>query len=412
MRISRWGLAAVFFSIAASGGHIAVAADDETETDDEVVLGTTLPLTGPHRRSGTDTKNGYELAIRQVNEKGGVVIGGTRHYLKARYYDDKSDPLLAQELIDLLIHRDGVKFILGPYHTGQNRAVLTTVERNRVPMIEAHAVSRKQGRHRKSYSFAVAAAPDQYFTSALEFATAFSEKFGKAAKDLRIGMATKNDPFSREVRAGVLSDVQRLGIACIIDDQLPENFSHMSATLAKVEELKPDLFLVSGHGSTALAAVSQIEEAGSSVPMVAVTHCETARLAQENPKSSNFIFCPVQWDRAAQHQGDLFGSGEDFALLFEKAYGYEPSPVAAQAAAAVYVFADAFSRAQSFEPERVRDAISDTDLETFFGPIDFDSQGMNSKKSVLLTQIIDGDYVLIAPSGWAEREPVIPRPTR
>jgi branched-chain amino acid transport system substrate-binding protein len=76
----------------------------------------------------------------------------------------------------------------------------------------------------------------------------------------------------------------------------------------------------------------------------------------------------------------------------------------------VYVFADAFARAQSFEPERVRDAISETDLDTFFGHIKFDSQGVNSEKSVMLTQIIDGDYVLIAPHGWAEREPVIAKP--
>jgi branched-chain amino acid transport system substrate-binding protein len=35
---------------------------------------------------------------------------------------------------------------------------------------------------------------------------------------------------------------------------------------------------------------------------------------------------------------------------------------------------------------------------------------VNSQKSVILTQIIDGDYVLIAPQGWAEREAVITKP--
>lgn len=146
------------------------------------------------------------------------------------------------------------------------------------------------------------------------------------------------------------------------------------------------------------------------MPMVEATHCQTARLAQESPEPSAFVFCAVQWDRAAQHRGVLLGTGENFARLFEKAYGYEPSSVSAKAAAAVYVFADAFARAQSLEPEKARDAISATDLQTFFGPIKFDGQGRNIEKSLLLTQIIDGDYVLTAPSGWAEREHVIPRP--
>ena len=180
----------------------------------------------------------------------------------------------AQELIDRLIHTDGVKFILGPYHGGQNRAVLTTIERNRVPMVDAHSVPRKQGARGSTYSFAVAATPDQYFTPALEFAAAFAEKFGKAANGLRIGMATEDDTFSREVRAGILSDVRRLGIACIIDDQLPENFESMAATLDKVKKLKPDIFLVSGHDETAVTAVTEIEKSGAGLPMVAVTHCE------------------------------------------------------------------------------------------------------------------------------------------
>ncbi|BAQ17355.1 amino acid ABC transporter substrate-binding protein [Methyloceanibacter caenitepidi] len=397
-------MAAAFFAVSA---HVWGVAD---ASDDEVVLGTTLPLTGAHRRSGANTKNGYELAIRQVNGRGGIVVRGKRYRLKARYYDDNSDPLQAQELIDRLIHTDGVKFILGPYHGGQNRAVLTTIERNRVPMVDAHSVPRKQGARGSTYSFAVAATPDQYFTPALEFAAAFAEKFGKAANGLRIGMATEDDTFSREVRAGILSDVRRLGIACIIDDQLPENFESMAATLDKVKKLKPDIFLVSGHDETAVTAVTEIEKSGAGLPMVAVTHCETARLAQSGNRSSNFVFCPVQWDRAAKHKGALFGTSEEFARLYEKTFNDEPTSVAAQAAAAVYVFADAFKRAQSFEPEEVRDAISATDLDTFFGHIKFDAQGTNSKKSLMLTQIIDGDYVLIAPHAWAEQEPVITKP--
>jgi len=401
--MTRWCLAAALFAAVALSVQVASAADDK------VVLGTTLPLTGVYQRIGEDTRNGYELAVNQINKQGGVVVEGKSYRLVARYYNDNSDSDRAEELIDRLIDQDDVKFILGPYHAHRTRAVITTVERNRIPTIVGHTVAQRRDRNDSSFSFAVAAMPRQYFTPALEFAGAFSGKFGKSAKDLRIGMATRNDPFSREVREGVLSDVRRLGIACIIDDQLPEEFDDMSATLDKVKKLKPDLLLLSGHNMMA-SAVNQIEESGASVPMVAVTHCETARLAKESPKSSNYVFCPVQWDRAARHEGELFGTAEQFARLYEKTFGAEPTSVAAQAAASVYVFADAFTRAQSFVPEKVRDAISATDLQTFFGPIKFDALGMNTKKSVLLTQIIDGDYVLISPSGWAEREPVIQTP--
>jgi len=399
--ISRWFVAAAFVAVIVQGGHAAFAAEDV------VVLGTTLPLTGEQRRVGEYTKNGYELAIQQINKRGGVVVGDGSYRLVARYYNDQSNPVLAQELIDRMIDKDGVKFVLGPYHAQRYRGVLTTVERNRVPTVAGHTVAPMRGGSGSRFSFAVAAMPDRYFTPTLEFVQALSERFGKSFQDLRIGMATEDEPFSREVRAGVLSDVQRLGIACIIDDQVPESFEDISATLDRVKKLKPDVFLVSGQDAMVASAVNQIEESGASVPFVAVTRCETARLAKDSPNSSNYVFCPVQWDRSARHEGKLFGTAEQFATLYENAFGHEPTSAAAQAAAAVYVFADAFARAQSFETEEVRDAISATNLETFFGPIKFDAQGINSKKSVLLTQIIDGDYVLIAPQSWAEREPVI-----
>jgi branched-chain amino acid transport system substrate-binding protein len=74
------------------------------------------------------------------------------------------------------------------------------------------------------------------------------------------------------------------------------------------------------------------------------------------------------------------------------------------------VFADAFKRAQSLEPEKVRDAIAATDLTTFYGPIKFDASGKNIAKPMVLTQIIGGQHVVVAPEEWAAGEPVIPRP--
>ena len=103
-------------------------------------------------------------------------------------------------------------------------------------------------------------------------------------------------------------------------------------------------------------------------------------------------------------------SATDFAALFEKVYGYEAPYQAAQSAAAVYVFADAFARAQSLDPEKVRDAIAATDLPTFYGPIKFDASGKNIAKPMILTQIVDGEYVVVYPEEWATGKPVIPRP--
>jgi branched-chain amino acid transport system substrate-binding protein len=48
---------------------------------------------------------------------------------------------------------------------------------------------------------------------------------------------------------------------------------------------------------------------------------------------------------------------------------------------------------------------------TFYGPIKFDASGKNVAKSMVLYQVQEGDYKVVAPSKWAEAKIVYPAPT-
>lgn len=377
--------------------------------DDLITLGAAVSLTGKYAQNGLNTKNGYDLAVRQINEKGGVVIDGKPYKLEIRYYDDESTPARGTELVERLIKQDGVQFILGPYSSGLTKAILPIVEQHKVPMVEANGAARELFTKGYRYTFAVLSTSDQYMTPAIDLVAENADKLGKAPQDLTFALATENDPFAQDVRAGVLADAERNGMNCVIDDQLPPELNDMSMTLTKVKALKPDMLVVSGHEKGALTAVKQIEALRVNVPVIALTHCDAAQLAEKMPKESQHVLCAQQWHRSLKHKGELFGTAEDFAKLFEKVYGYEAPYQAAQAAAAVYVFADAFTRAQTLDAEKVRDAIATTDLPTFYGPIKFDETGKNIAKPMVVTQIVDGKYVVVAPQEAATAEAIIPR---
>ena len=106
--------------------------------EDVIVLGAAVSLTGKYALNGTNTKNGYELAVREVNDNGGVKVGGRSYRLVVRYYDDESTPARGTELAERLIKQDGVKFMLGPYSSGLTKAILPVVEKYKVPMIEGN----------------------------------------------------------------------------------------------------------------------------------------------------------------------------------------------------------------------------------------------------------------------------------
>ncbi len=378
--------------------------------EDVIVLGAAVSLTGKYAQNGLNTKNGYELAVRKINDKGGVKIGGTSYKLVVQYYDDESTPARGTELAERLIKQDGVKFILGPYSSGLTKAILPVVEKYKVPMVEANGAARELFTKGYRYIFAVLSTSDQYLTPVIDLAAEYAEKLGKTPGTLTVALAMENDPFAQDVRAGVLDDVERHGMRCVIDDQLPPELNDMSVTLTKVKALKPDVLVISGHEKGALTAINQIKALKVYVPILAMTHCDSAQIAEKLGEAAEYAFCAHQWHESLGYKDEVFGTAADFAKQFKDAYGYEAPYQSAQSAAAVHVFADAFKRAQSLDPEKVREALSATELESFYGPVKFDASGRNIAKPMVLSQVQGGKYVVVAPAKWATGKPVIPRP--
>ena len=75
------------------------------------------------------------------------------------------------------------------------------------------------------------------------------------------------------------------------------------------------------------------------------------------------------------YQDKWFGFAGDYATDFQTAYGYMPPYQAAESTASVLVYVDAIQRANSFDTEKVRDALAATKLQTFYGWVDFDETG-------------------------------------
>jgi branched-chain amino acid transport system substrate-binding protein len=387
-----------------------LAAGPALCAEDVIVIGTALSLTGKYALHGKHSKNGYEFAVRKINDKGGVKVGGKSYRLTLRYYDDESIPARGAAHAEHLIRQDGIKFILGPNSPSLTKALLPLVEKYKVPMIEGSGGTRDLFAQGGRYVFAVASSADQYLVPAIDLAAEHAEELGKTKAALKVALATEDDPFAQDVRAGVLEAAMRHGMNIVIDDQLPAQLNDMSATLTKVNVLRPDVLVVSGQEKGALTAIAQVKALKVDVPILAMTHCDSAQITEKLGEAAEHVFCAHQWHRSLGYKDEVFGMAEDFAKQFEQAYAYEAPYQAAQSAVAVYVFVDALKRARSSDPEIVRDAIAATELETFYGPIKFDASGRNVAKPMFLTQAQDGKYVLVAPAKWATAKPVVPRP--
>jgi len=365
---------------------------------DTIILGSSISLTGKYVTNGLHTQRGYDYAVDVINKAGGVMVGGKSYKLDVKYYDDESTPARGAQLAERLIQQDGVEFMLGPYSSGMTKAIAPVSEKFGVPMVEAEGASRSLFTQGYKYLFAVLSTSEQYLATAVDFA---AEKSGDAGS-IKVALAFEGDPFSMDVRAGVMDKINEYGMKVVIDDQLPADLSDMSTTLTKAKALKPDVLIISGHSKGAATAARQIEEMKVNVPMIAMTHCEAAKVQEKFPKAANGFLCATQWVETLSKSDSMFGSAAEWNAGFKAAHpSYSSVPYqSAQASAAVYVFKEAFEAANSFDQDKVRDAISGVEMETFYGDIKFSDAGNNIAKPMFLRQIdASGNYNLVESAG-------------
>ena len=101
-------------TIALKAAALALAlAATPTLAQDKVKLITIAELSGPGATAGTNWKSGIELAVEEINAKGGIL--GRKIDMVA--YDTQTNPANARAAVQRAID-EGTHAVLGPVYTG------------------------------------------------------------------------------------------------------------------------------------------------------------------------------------------------------------------------------------------------------------------------------------------------------
>ena len=106
MAIARRGLIALGSAGIAGALHVRVGhAADKT-----VILGCSVPLSGPAASVGITTQRTVKHAVEVINAKG-IQIGEDRYTLTTQFYDNKYVPAEAVTIVEKLL-ADGTRFLI------------------------------------------------------------------------------------------------------------------------------------------------------------------------------------------------------------------------------------------------------------------------------------------------------------
>jgi branched-chain amino acid transport system substrate-binding protein len=409
-RITNMLYRAGFASAVAAAAFAFAPVTAQAQNCGTIELGAAVSLTGIYASNGHNTQNGYEFAVKKINDAGGVKIGGKCYHFKIKYYDDESTPARAAQLIERLIDQDKIQYVLGPYGSPITKAILPVIEKYKTPLVQGEAASRSLFTQGYKYQFGIVATSEKYLTPVVDLAAQIAKKAGKDPSKVKIAMIYQDDAFSLDVRQGVVDTMKKYKMTAAVDDRMPKDLNDITGFLTKVKALKPDVLLVSGHEKGAVTAARQMSDLKIQVPLVGLTHCESAKVTQDFAKSSEDFVCPTQWDETMKIGDKMFGTAANYNNEMKAAYKYKIVPYqTAQASAAVYVWADAFKRANSLDKEKLRDALTKTDMETFYGGIKFAKDGSNPGKTISLRQIQHGKYNVVWPEKIAASKLNYPR---
>jgi branched-chain amino acid transport system substrate-binding protein len=380
--------------IALCAGLSSVAVCQNT-----VKIGVITSLTGSQAAFGEAHKNGYLIALDEINAKGGVL--GKK--VELDFYDDQSKPDQAVQGVSKLVDQDRVIAVLGAYSSENTKAIINPVNTRHVPLLIPTATADNVMDSKSPWVFRICAGARDYAAATIEFL-----KHNGAPKTMAIVYEKTN--FGQANMQAMKEAARDAGIGVLAAEEYEARAPDYKAVLRRVKSKNPDVIYFCSYLLDATTLMRQAQEVDLNPKYF--TSAGTGFAAAEFPtskgagKNAEYTFSVSQWLPEAPWTGS-----REFDAAYFKRTNTHPQYHAIQAYQTLLTAAQAINNAKSTDADKVRDALKNIDLKTSaFGRIKFDASGQN-QHVVLITQVQGGRYVVVFPPAMATAKPVIPAPT-
>jgi len=362
-------------------------------------IGVVTSLTGPSAAFGQAHKNGYTIALGELNGKGGVL--GKR--IELVYYDDQGRPDQAVQGVTKLVDQDQVPVILGAYTSENTRAMIPAVTQKQVPLLIPTSVADNLMETGSPWIFRVCQGSGDYARVILDFL-----KHNGDPKTIAI--IYENTNFGQSNDTAMREAAQKAGLTLVDEEAYQASSPDYKALLERVKAKNPDVIYFASYLLDATTLLRQSEQVG--VNPRYYTAAGTGFSAAEFPTKdkgagayAEYTISVSQWLPTAKWKGS-----KEFDEAYVKLTGTHPAYHAIEAYVSLEIAVAAIEKAGNGRPAAIRDAIRALALpDTPFGPIRFDEHGQNAHPT-LVTQIQAGQYKVVWPPDAAEAKPILPTP--
>jgi branched-chain amino acid transport system substrate-binding protein len=375
--------AATTSSLLATGcsGGVLGGGDKGSSSSGPIVLGMVTPLSGSSSAIGPYMKNGAQLAVDEINAKGGVL----GRDLKLVVEDEACDPKTAVAAANKLIS-EGVDVSVGGYCSSATLPTLPIFHKANVPMIIPAANSDDLVNQHLNNVFLINGTGTQQADAAMKY----FEKSGVR----RVALMDDNTSYSTNISKLTASLLQRSGGPELAGKQsVTAGESDYSANVNAVLNTNPDLVYWTGYYQEGGLIIRQLRQAGyKGQIMVADGSVDKQLLDIAGSQNANGILATM-----TQTPDTIPGAGK-WISDYKKKFNADPGPYSTQSYDAVRVAAEAIKRAGSTDGTKVIAALENLHgFPLFSGPLTFTKEHTLSSGGFQILVSSNGGFKLKDP---------------
>jgi branched-chain amino acid transport system substrate-binding protein len=397
-----------FFARSLAALALFGAACSVVEAQQPIRIGASLSQTGAFATLGQNQLRGYQLCIKHVNEKGGLL--GRKLQLVVE--DDQSQAPVAVGIYEKLIAQDKVEAILGPYSSPITEAVANVSEKYRMPMLAANAATTAIFRKGRRFVFMMHSAAEVYHEGLIDIAVKRGLK--------SVAVIGEDTLFPKATIQGTVELAKKRGLQVVLVESYPKGTSDFTALLRKIAAANPDVVAAATYFNDAVAITRGLKELDINPKLFGVTvGGDLPKFHSTLASAAEFVYGASQWEAelVTLRAGGLIPIARQYpaAAEFVEAHNKEfPGAGLSYHTAAGYgacqIFVEAVRRAGSLDGERIRDAILKFDTHTVYGAFKVDEGGFQIAHKMVLFQWQDGKKAIVWPEDLAPGRPRFPTP--
>ncbi|HET7264657.1 MAG TPA: amino acid ABC transporter substrate-binding protein [bacterium] len=401
---------AVAAAVAVPALVIALVTPGRPAAMPEIKIGTVLPLTGAFGSSGGYFKQGYTMAIDDVNKAGGLQVGGQKYHVTLIILDDGSDGTRSRSLVEKLVTDQHVNFLLGGYDTSLVEAQEVVPDQYKIPYVEGGGAASEIFKRGYKYIFGTLATVYDLGKITMEFVAA-QQAAGKLPKPLTMAVVWENTDHGKDYIDAVTDaakahpDLYRV----VLNQSFQLNGSDFSPLLQQVKASNAQAFLSDAHLPDFITMHRQYLQAGLYHQFVSYgARGPDQKGRQALGSGADYLIAGLWWTPALKDPASQL-----FTERYTKEYKAVPDWFQALSFETARALLAGISNAGTLSGPKVRDALANLRLASMLpgGVIKFQPNGQVATPYVMVQNTPGNTVRIIWPSNMPEtRAATLPMP--